>query len=299
MHATSRAYRSSWSKKGSSQPADELGRAFSVVIPVWDDYVSERLNEALQSVRAQSTPPPPVVVVDNASAVALPTLPGAWVLRAPKRLTLGAARNLGLARVQTPYVVFWDADDVMLDGTLSFLEAAITADPAVVAFGAAVLEEASGQRHRWPRRWITRLVRSPQRFALLNAIWSLYPSTGSTVMRTDAIRAAGGYSDADSGEDWCLGVSLAFRGRLGWSERPGRLYRVHPGSTQAQHMAPADMMRHARAVRHRIRTDSGIPEWARRSLPLLWLGQRAAIAAHVALERLRHPRHPGADSVNP
>ena len=259
----------------------------TVVIPVWDDYVSERLEQALQSVRAQSTPPPPVVVVDNASAVALPTLPGAWVLRAPERLTLGAARNLGLTRVETPYVIFWDADDVMLDGTLSFLEAAISADPAVVAFGAAVLEEASGRRHRWPRRWIKRLVRSPHRFAFLNAIWSLYPSTGSTIMRTDAVRAAGGYGDADSGDDWCLGVSLAFRGRLGWSERPGRLYHVHPGSIMAERMSPPDLIRHAAVVRERIRTDPGIPEWARRSLPLLWVGQRAAIAAHVALERLR------------
>ena len=272
------------------RPADQPGSPgprTTVVIPVWDDYVSERLEQALQSVRAQQTPPPPVVVVDNASAVPLPTLAGAWVLRAPVRLMLGAARNLGLTQVDTPYVVFWDADDVMLDGTLSLLEAAISADPTVVAVGAAVLEEPSGQRHRWPRRWIKRLVHSRQRFALLNAIWSLYPSTGSTIMRTDAVRAAGGFGDADSGEDWCLGVSLAFRGRIGWSERPGRLYRVHPGSTLAQHMAPDDMLRHARVVRERIRTDPGIPEWARRSLPLLWVGQRAAIAAHRALERLR------------
>jgi hypothetical protein len=131
-------------------------------------------------------------------------------------------------------------------------------------------------------------VRSPQWFALLNAIWSLYPSTGSTIMRTAAVRAAGGYSDADSGDDWCLGVSLAFRGRLGWSERPGRLYQVHSGSIMAERMFAPDLVRHAAVVRHRIRTDHDIPEWARRLLPLLWLGQCAAIAAHVALERLRH-----------
>ncbi|HEY3945136.1 MAG TPA: glycosyltransferase [Solirubrobacteraceae bacterium] len=273
--------------RGQADQPGSAGPKTTVVIPVWDDYVSERLEQALQSVRAQSTPPPPVVVVDNASAVPLPTLPGAWVVRAPARLTLGAARNLGLTRVETPYVVFWDADDVMLECTLPFLEAAISDDTGLVAFATAVVEEHSGKRHRWPRRWVKRLLRSPRRFAFLDAIWSLYPSTGSTIMLADAVRAAGGYADADSGEDWCLGVSLAFRGRLEWSERPGRLYRVHPGSTQAQHMAPADMLRHARAVRHRICTDPGIPEWARWSLPLLWLGQRAAIAAHVALERLR------------
>ncbi len=259
----------------------------TVVIPAWDDYVSERLEEALQSVHAQQSPPPPIVVVDNASTVPLPPLPGAWVLRAPTRLTLGAARNLGLTRVSTPYVVFWDADDVMLDGTLPFLEQAIASDPAIVAFAMAVLEEPSGRRHRWPRRWVGRLVRAPRAFATLDAMWSIYPTTGCTIMRAEVVRAAGGYSDADSGDDWCLGVSLAFRGRLGWSERPGRLYRVHPGSIMAERMTPPDLIRHARVVRERIRTDPGVPEWARRALPLVALGQRAAIEAHLALERAR------------
>ncbi len=249
-----------------NQPGSPGART-TVVVPVWDDYVSERLEQALQSVRAQQTPPPPVVVVDNASAVTRPTLPGAWVLRAPKRLTLGAARNLGLTRVETPYVIFWDADDVMLDGTLSFLEAAISAGPAVVAFGTAVLDEASGRRHRWPRRRIKRLVRSPHRFAFLNAIWSLYPSTGSTIMRTDAVRAAGGYSDADSG---------LVPGRIPRLPRPFRLERTArsplprpPWIDHGEAHVPARSDPPRRRGPPRIRTDPGIPEWARRSLPLL------------------------------
>lgn len=259
----------------------------TVVIPVWDDYVSERLEQVVQSLRAQQKPPPPIVVVDNASAVPLPPLRGAWVVRAPARLTLGAARNLGLTRVDTPYVIFWDADDVMLEGTVSFLETAITSNPSFVAYAIGIVEEHSGRRHRRPRRWVGRLVRAPHAFALLHAMWSLYPSTGSTIMRTDAVRAAGGFSDADSGDDWCLGVSLAFRGLLGWSERPGRLYHVHPGSMMAERTSPPDLVRDASVVRERIRSDPGVPRWARRSLPLLGVGQRAAIEAHLALEELR------------
>lgn len=254
---------------------------------MWDDYVSERLEQALHSVRAQTTPSPEIVIVDNASEVPVPPLPGAWVVRAPTRITLGEARNVGLSRVITPYVVFWDADDLMLDGALAFLEAAISAHPAMGAFAMAVVEDPSGKRHRWPRRWVGRLIRAPRQFALLHSIWSLYPSTGATIMRTELARAAGGYGDADSGEDWCLGVSLAFRGRVGWSERPGRLYRVHMGSTWARHTTPADLLAHARAVRERIRSDPGVPEWARRALPLLWLGQHAAIGLHLALKRMR------------
>lgn len=255
----------------------------TVVLAVWDDYVSERLGHALQSIKAQE-PATPIVVVDNASAVPLPPLPGASVVRSPQRLTAGAARNLGLTRVQTPYVVFWDADDIMLPRTLAFLQTAIRDK---TAFATAMLEEPGRKRHRWPRRWIARLIDAPTPFALVDSIWSLYPTTGATIMRTQLVRAAGGYADADAGEDWCLGVSLAFRGGLGWSERPGRLYRVHPESLWAQHMSPADLARHARAVRDRIKTDQGIPEWVRRALPLIWLGQQAAIGAHLGLEQTR------------
>ena len=264
-----------------------------MVVPVWDDYVSDRLGEALASVRAQDRQAP-IVVVDNASSTRLPPLPGTLVVRAPARLTLGEARNLGLSRVTTPYVVFWDADDLMLPGTLAFLETQIAAQPKLAAYGMAIVEEPTGRRHRWPRRWIARLARAPQIFALLHSIWSLYPSTGATIMRSDLARAAHGYGDADSGEDWCLGVSLAFRGHIGWSEQPGRLYRVHSSSTWAQHMTPGDLRRHARAVRERIRSDAGIPEWVRTSLPLIGLGQGVAIRAHVLVQTARTLRHQAA-----
>jgi glycosyltransferase involved in cell wall biosynthesis len=97
----------------------------TVVLTVWDEYVSTRLTEAVRSLASQGLAAR-IVVVDNASDVELPDLPGVAVVRSSQRLTLGAARNLGLQQ-----------------------------------------------------------------------------------------RAAAGYGDAESGEDWCLGVSLAFRGRIG------------------------------------------------------------------------------------
>src|SRR5437870_4063031 len=129
-----------------------------VVLAVSDDSASERLEAAIASVRAQEPAPPPIVVVDTASTNPLPLLPGAWVIRASSGLSLGAARNLGLTRVTTPYVVFWDADDIMLPGTLAALEAVIANNLQLVAFGMAILEERSRNRHRWPPCWIARLV---------------------------------------------------------------------------------------------------------------------------------------------
>jgi len=124
----------------------------------------------------------------------------------------------------------------------------------------------------------------------LDAIWSLYPTTGATIMRTEVVRAAQGYASAEAGEDWCLGVSLAFRGRIGWSERPGRIYRIHDESTWARHMNARHQLQHARAVRHRIRSDAGIAEWARLALPLIQLGQYLAILGHVVMDAARRER---------
>ena len=258
----------------------------TVVLPVWDDYVAGRLTEAVSSLTGENGAAR-VIVVDNASKSELPELSGVSVLRSPTRLSLGAARNLGLAEVSTPYVVVWDADDVMLPGTLAFLEGAISSDSRVVAFGMAIIEEPSGARHRWPRPWIATIARAPALFALLDCVWSLYPTTGATIMRTETVRAAGGYADAESAEDWALGVSLAFRGRVGWSERPGRIYRVHPESVWSRHMSARHLVRHAGAIRRRIRSDAGIAGWARAALPAIGLAQRAAIVGHVGVAALR------------
>lgn len=260
----------------------------TVVIPVWDDYVGERLNQAIASVQEQEVEVR-ILVVDNASRAKLPRLDGVTVVRASTRLSLGAARNLGLERVETPNVVVWDADDVMLPGTLPLLEAEIESRPGLAAYGTAIVEE-SGARHRWPRRWVGRLVRFPAAFVVIHCMWSVFPTTGSTIMRTDAVRAGGGYSDAESGDDWVAGVSLAFRGQVGWSERPGRIYRIHDQSIWARHMSLPHQVRHARAVRERIRSDSGIPRWVKGALLPIGLGQYAAIGAHAVMAASRRAR---------
>jgi glycosyltransferase involved in cell wall biosynthesis len=270
----------------------ERAEQTTVVIAAWGGYVGGQLEEAVASVRDQDAPVA-IVVIDNASDVPLPDLGDVELVRSPRRLALGAARNLGLAQVKTPYVLVWDADDVMLPGTLDFLERAIESDPDLAAFGAAILESPARVRHRWPRRWIARLARARTPFALFHCVWSLYPTTGATIMRTELVRAAGGYADTESGEDWVLGASLAFRGRIGWSERPGRLYRIHAQSVLARHTGLRHVARGARAVRKRLRDDTGLPRWTRAALPLILVGQYVAIGLHVGLgfaHRLRRSR---------
>jgi glycosyltransferase involved in cell wall biosynthesis len=264
----------------------------TVVIPVWDEYV-RFLEEAVGSVR-EDAPGTPIVVVDNASSVPVPELPGTTVVRAPERLTVGAARNLGLDAVETDNVLVLDADDRLLPGTIGFLEGRLDAAPERAVSCAGIVDGDTGARHRTPRRWAVRLATARRLFALLHSAWSLYPIQGCALFRTAAVREAGGYPDADWGDDWVVSVSLAYRGQVDLNERPGRWYRITPGSISHRPRSAAELGASARLVRERIRADAGIPGWARALLPLVWALQLTAV--HVARPILRglRGRGPGA-----
>lgn len=266
-------------------------------MPAWGPYGGEPLAEALASLRAQDLPAR-ILVVDNASELPVPEVEGVEVLRSERRLSLGAARNLGLADVQTPYILFWDADDLMLPGTLRRLRDRIAAEPAAVAVAAAILEGDPPRPHRWPRRWASPLADHGPLFAIAHCVWSLLPTTGATIIRTSAAKAGGGFADADSGDDWVLGVSLAFRGRVVFDPTPGRIYRHLSSAGESiwqGHSSVRHLVRHARAVRDRIRRDPVIPSWLRALLPVIALSQWAAIfaaqpatkAARAAIARTR------------
>ena len=248
----------------------------TVVVPAWGWYARDPLDKVLVSLRSQQGEVR-ILIVDNASDAAVEPRDGVEILRSEKRVTLGAARNLGLAHVDSEFVVFWDADDVMLAGTLRFLCQRLASHPDYVAWGLSIIEAETGQRHRWPRRCVSRLHRFPRLFAFLNCIWAMYPTTGTTLMRTDAVKATGGFADTDSGDDWALGASLLFRGRVGWDERPGRLYSSTPDSIWARHSTPRHLMAHAASVRRRTRADQAVPRWAKVALPVIALAQLLAI----------------------
>jgi glycosyltransferase involved in cell wall biosynthesis len=245
----------------------------AVVIPVWDSYVGF-LGEAVASAREQDVEAE-LIVVDNASAEPLPVLTGARVVRSAVRLSTGAARNLGLESVTAPLVVFLDADDLMLPGTLARLLAGLRDGDA--AFAMAIVDGDTGGRHRAPRRLAYLLARAPRLFALANTVWSLLPTQGATIMRTADVRAAGGYGDRSQGEDWALGAALAWRGRVRLSHEAGLVYRWRfdsPGRDGAE----ADLLDNATFLRKRLRADLAVPALARRVLPVIAAAQWVAVA---------------------
>jgi Glycosyl transferase family 2 len=266
------------------------------VIPVWGHYVRLRFEEAIASIASQDASVA-ITVVDNASQDPLPELPGVNVIRTCSRVSLGAARNLGLAHVQTDTVLFADADDLLLPGAIRRLQQGLADDPRLVAFGMPFIDAVTERRHRWPRPWISRLVRFPTLLALVNAVWAVYPITGPVLLRTGLAREVGGHADLDNGDARCLGAALLFRGRVGWTEQPGCIYHQRPGSNLDRFGGIGAILDSSRSVRERLRSDFGGPPWLPRVLPLIAAAQWAAVAAHLLVARLRRTARAGAKSA--
>src|SRR3546814_9520545 len=62
---------------------------------------------------------------------------------------------LGLEQVGTEYVVFLDADDLLLEGTLAFLVSRIAADPSLAVSATSILDGETGERHRERKRVVS------------------------------------------------------------------------------------------------------------------------------------------------
>jgi hypothetical protein len=181
----------------------------------------------------------------------------------------------------------WDADDVMLPGTLDLLHGCLTRDDGLIAAAAAIVDWPTGQRHRWPRSWISWLTQRPRLLAVVNSIWSQYPTVGATLMRTDAVRDSGGYAEGDRvSEDWSLSTALLWRGRVSWSERPGRLYRHHSLSSWNKHNRTGRLLANSRAVRSSLRGDPTVPRWFACSLPAVQVAHYIALLVVQPLTRL-------------
>jgi glycosyltransferase involved in cell wall biosynthesis len=247
----------------------------TVVVPVWDDYAFALLDEAIFSLQAQR-PRPAILVVDNASNPPIASRDGVRVVRTERRLTVGMARNRGLAQVTTPWAMLWDADDVMLPGTVAELLETARATPSAVVVATGIIDGTTGRRHHWPRLWTNGLTRAPRAYALVHAVTSLFPTTGA-LLRTDVVLDGGGCADTDGGDDWVLGVSLALRGRVVVHPRLGRVYRRHHGSISSGWSGGRDIVRHAELVRERLAGDPATPDYARAALPAIRLAQLAVI----------------------
>jgi hypothetical protein len=253
----------------------------TVVIPAWGEY-ADLVPAAAASVRRQAIDAH-VLVVDNASARPVRAPSGCELVRSDVRLSRGEARNLGLAHVHSEYVVFLDADDLLVPGALPRLVAALDARPDAPAVVGRIVDR-SGRVFRAPRRVAAALAARRRLLAWLSAAWPMVPTQGCTVMSTQAVRDAHGYGDASYGEDWMLAVCLAFRGPIVFDPAPALVYTVRPGEPRPSRRARIDS---AARVRGRM---AEVALARAPALTALALAQRLAIVAAGPLARLRRAR---------
>ncbi|NYE19880.1 glycosyltransferase [Microbacterium immunditiarum] len=174
----------------------------TIVVPGFD--VAEYAVEALDSLRRQTLREWIAILVDDASTDATPDLfaeaaasdPRYRVVRHETRRGLGAARNAGLDLVETPFVGFLDADDVLTERALERLVGTVSASGSDFACGAYVRLRPDGAGAYVPgdvQRWV-REATSPARTA---TTIDQHPAASgnivawSKVSRTDFWRRAG------------------------------------------------------------------------------------------------------------
>ena len=246
----------------------------SVLMPVRD--AAPWLGEAAASVLAQDGVSLELIAVDDGSTDA-----GASMLaelaasdeRVRLHATLDGARgianalSLGLAMARGRWVARVDADDLMLAGRLAMQAAALDREPElfgvtcrVAAFPGAELRDGMREYLEWQNSLLTPCEIARDRFIESTA---LHPTW---MMRTEALRALGGWRDADWAEDWDL-LLRAMEAGLPIRRLPDTLlqWRVHPqqATRNDARYSEASMMR-ARAhflARHLAPIRNGRPLW--------------------------------------
>lgn len=163
----------------------------SVVIPA---YRSEHwVERAIRSVMAEGVAERNVIVVEDGVLDATSQVverTGARLLSLPQNGGAPHARNLGLAQVETDYVMFLDADDYVEDGLLAGLAQALERDSADVAIGPWVYHGDGRERG---------VVRQPPELEngerIFHWVMHAFFPPCCIAWRTEAVRAIGGWDE--------------------------------------------------------------------------------------------------------
>jgi glycosyltransferase involved in cell wall biosynthesis len=167
------------------------------------------IEEAVRSLLEQEGGAPHVVVVDDGSTdpathAALERLPAAVEVIRQQNAGVAAARNAGIARADTPFVLCLDADDRLAPGALALLRAALARHPeASFAYG----------HHRYFGDW-TAEMRFPPYDPLRLLDRHLIGLTA--LARRELFADTGGFDPSfEAFEDWELWVSALAHGHRG------------------------------------------------------------------------------------
>ena len=235
---------------------------FSVIIPTYNR--ATLLARTLASVRAQTCTDYEVIVVDDGSTddtlAVLRGFPGVQVVTQNNRGP-GAARNLGVHQGTGQYLAFLDSDDLWFPWSLETYAAMLRA-PSAPSFLA-------GKPFRF--RDETQLPTAPDGSVASNSFPDYLASgdewrwwgVSSFVIRADAFRAAGGFSEANiNGEDADLALKLGEAAGFAQISNPVTFgYRDHDANVTI------DLNKSLAGGWHQVRTEQagGYPGGARRA----------------------------------
>jgi len=196
--------------------------ALTLVCPVWGTY-TRYLSSLFAALDREGVERSQVILVGNGEPV---SYPGARSITSPIRLSVGAARNLGLAAVESELVCFADADDVPVPGALARLCTVALAEPELLMASGLALR-VDGQQYGFPPRYAARPMRRTER-ALRQLGRNHLSMTTGTVLRVEPLRRLGGFPDASLAEDGMLACTLACAGPIRVLDEPTRIYNCQP-----------------------------------------------------------------------
>jgi glycosyltransferase involved in cell wall biosynthesis len=220
-----------------------------------------------------------VIIVDNCSTTEIEAPDEVVRLRLDRRVTLGEARNEGLEHASTPLVLFLDADDLLFPNAITQLTRGLSQAPDAAASVGRIFGWRPSTGYVGPWGFPPRLSRALQTrsslLAMANVYRNMIPVVGASLLRTDVVRRAGGFSDSDRGEDWGLGVILGFSGRVEFIDHPTLLYRVRDETLASAGESISAILATRKAVRQRVRDSELVPVYgrlaARMMPPAHWL----------------------------
>ncbi len=276
----------------------------SVITPFLD--AQEFLGEAIESVLVQTTREWELLLVDDGSTDGGSAIARAYAARYPdqiryfehpghRNLGKSTSRNLGVSQARGEFIVFLDADDVLLPHKLEHQVSVLTRFPhAAMVYGTT----------EWWRSWdgssrrrdrVDKLGVVPDNVyapPTLVGVWLRKPGTVpclcAVLARTETIRRVGTFDEKiqDLYEDQVYLFKMAMAADAYVEGVCGERYRQHPGSSSARAIAAGEY--------HPLRPNSArltFLQWLQDYLDSRGaLHGEPASALHRALRPYRHPK---------
>jgi glycosyltransferase involved in cell wall biosynthesis len=218
----------------------------SVVIPSFN--AGAYLAQALESVRAQTSPVREIIVVDDGSDEPV-AAPSGWdgppvrVFRSPNRGP-AEARNTGISLAGGEFVAFLDADDLWLPTKVARQVEALAGRPdAIACYCRCTREEGFFPFGPYPTGDVT-----DAEFLLMLWYSNFFPPSSVLVRREALLRVGGFRADLPPSEDIELWLRLLTVGSFLQIPEPLCRYRLHAGQSTKNILRKMAASKRARAV---------------------------------------------------